>query len=145
MANLQCPYCRQMFTTMVNAPQVQCPHCGNIVNTGMGYQQPNQQPYQQQQFYQQPQYAYGQQSGNVAPSGKDHIVAGILCLLLGGLGIHYFYCGKAGAGVICLLLTFISCGIWGVLLLIQGIMMLTMSQEEFDRKYVYSTSSFPLF
>lgn len=138
MANLQCPYCYRNFTTVVNAPQVQCPHCGNIVNTGMGYQQ---QPYQQQ-----PQYAYGQPAGGTAPgSGKDHIVAGVLCLLLGGFGIHYFYCGKVAGGLICLLLTFLSCGIWGVLLLVQGIMMLTMSQEDFDRKYVYSSSTFPLF
>lgn len=38
-----------------------------------------------------------------------------------------------------------TCGLWGIVELIQGIMMLTMSQEEFDRKYVNSTSFMPLF
>lgn len=30
-------------------------------------------------------------------------------------------------------------------MLAQGIMMLIMTQQEFDTKYVYSTSSFPIF
>ena len=36
-------------------------------------------------------------------------------------------------------------GLWGIITLIQGIMMLTMSQEEFEHKYVLSPSKFPIF
>lgn len=32
-----------------------------------------------------------------------------------------------------------------ILMLVQGILMLTMSQQEFDQKYVYSDSTLPLF
>lgn len=99
------------------------------------YQQPYQPPYKQP--YQQP---YAQ---NV--SSKDKTAAGILAILIGGLGIQYFYLGKVGGGFICILLTFVTCGIWSIISFIQGILMLTMSQEEFDRKFVYSTSTFPLF
>ena len=103
------------------------------------YQQPYQQPYQQQyqQQYQQPVYQQ--------PSSKDKTVAGILAILLGGFGVHYFYLGKVGGGFICLLLSFVTCGIWSIVTLIQGILMLTMSQQEFDNKFVYSDSTFPLF
>ena len=110
------------------------------------YQQQYQQPYGQQQQYQQPyaqqpQYAYGAPGG----SGKSKTTAGILGLLLGGLGVHYFYIGKPGGGLLCLLLTVVTCGLWGILTLVQCIMMLTMSQEEFDQKYVYTEKTFPLF
>ena len=78
-------------------------------------------------------------------SGKNKTTAGILALLLGGLGIQYFYLGKVGGGFITILLTLVTCGIWEILTFVQGILMLTMSQEDFDRKYVYSTSTVPLF
>lgn len=78
-------------------------------------------------------------------SGKDKTVAGILAILIGSLGIHYFYVGKVAAGFITLLLSFVSCGIWGFLMFAQGIYMLTLAQEVFDEKYVYSDSTLPLF
>ena len=78
-------------------------------------------------------------------SGKDHIVAGIFAIVLGGFGAHYFYCGKIMGGVICMILSLITCGLWGIIILIQGVIMLTMTQLDFERKYVYSPSSFPIF
>lgn len=82
------------------------------------------------------------------PSGKSRGVAGLLAIFLGAYGVHYFYMGKATAGIIFLLVTVLSCFtlgvITGIFSLIQGIMMLTMTQEEFERKYVNSPSSFPL-
>lgn len=78
-------------------------------------------------------------------SGKDKTVAGILAILIGSLGIHYFYVGKVAAGFITLLLSFVTCGIWGFLMFAQGIYMLTLAQEVFDEKYVYSDSTLPLF
>ena len=72
-------------------------------------------------------------------------MAGLLAILLGGLGVHYFYLGKTGAGVLFLILGLLSCGLISVLTLIQGILMLLMTQEDFEKKYVYTQSSFPLF
>lgn len=112
-----------------------------------GYGQPQDYGQQQQnygqQYGQQPQ-DYGQHNDYYQPSGK-RVAAGICALLLGGLGVQYFVCGKIGAGFICILLTIITCGFWEIVSLIQGIVMLTMSDQDFDRKYVYSDSTFPLF
>lgn len=108
-----------------------------------------QQQYGQPYGVQQQQYGPGSTQNvgvfDSGPSGKSRGVAGLLAIFLGGLGIHYFYCGKGGGGAICILLSVVTCGIWTILTLIQGIMMLTMSCDDFERKYVYSQSTFPLF
>ncbi len=68
----------------------------------------------------------------------------LLAILLGWLGIHYFYIGKTTGGIVFLLLTVISCGSIPALLgLIQGIMMLCMTNQEFENRYLLTTSSFP--
>ena len=84
---------------------------------------------------------------STGPSGKSRGVAALLAILLGALGIHYFYLGKNTAGIICLILTLLSCGIAATLLsimgLVQGILMFTMSEQEFENRYVYTNSTFP--
>ena len=95
------------------------------------YEQPsyNQPPiYAQQTYYQaaqqQPGYGYAQ---------KSKIVAGLLGLFLGGLGVHNFYLGYTGKAVAQLLLTLIGwiiligpiiSGIWA---LIEAILILCSS------------------
>lgn len=87
-----------------------------------------------------------QRTDNYRPaSQKDHIVAGVLALLLGELGVHYFYMGKTGAGFITILLELVTCGIWSVIPFVQGIVMLVMNQQDFERKYVNNPSTFPIF
>lgn len=91
---------------------------------------------------------FGQRPGvppTIQKSDKDKIVAGLLALFLGWLGIHYFYMGKATAGILTIILSFITCGIWDILIFIQAIMILVGSQEEFEQKYVFTNKSFPLF
>lgn len=84
--------------------------------------------------------------GAVEPtSGKDHIGAGVMAILLGCLGAQYFYVGKVAGGFITILLCLVTCGLWDILMLVQGILMICMTQQEFDRKYVYSNSTLPLF
>ena len=74
---------------------------------------------------------------------KEKIVAGLFAILLGGLGIHKFYLGYKTAGIIHLLIFFIGMlplfiGTIAISLiaLIEGIIYLTKSDEEFERTYV---------
>ena len=98
-----------------------------------------------------PHYAQGSTtSGEIGlfdegPSGKSRGLAGLFAILLGGLGIHYFYMGKVTGGIICILLTIVTCGVWSIINLIMGIKMLCMKQDEFEEKYVNTPSAFPLF
>lgn len=58
---------------------------------------------------------------------KSRLVAGLLGVLLGGLGVHRFYLGYIGIGVAQIVVTFVTCGvgyIWG---LIEGILILVGS------------------
>jgi len=66
--------------------------------------------------------------------GKSKVVAGVLSVLLGSLGIHHFYLGSIGSGVICILL---NCTLIGGSLigLVEGIMLFAMSDENFDARY----------
>ena len=70
-------------------------------------------------------------SGN--PGEKTKLVAGLLGIFLGGLGIHNFYLGNTGKAVAQLLITLLgSCivigpAISGIWALIEGIMILTGS------------------
>ncbi len=80
-----------------------------------------------------------------ASSEDKKTVAGILAILIGGLGIHYFYIGKTTAGILTILLSLCTCYIWSLLMFIQGIMFLTMSNAEFNERYVNTPKSFPVF
>jgi len=73
------------------------------------------------------------------------LVCGILSILIGGLGLQYFLIGKTTAGIINIALTLVTCGMWHIVNLIQGIMILSMSDEEYNRKFVDSTATFPIF
>ncbi|BEV03275.1 MULTISPECIES: TM2 domain-containing protein [Chryseobacterium] len=65
---------------------------------------------------------------------EKKVTAGILAILLGGFGVHKFYLGYTKAGIIQLLLSLLCIG--GLIGLIEGIIYLTKSDEEFDRTYV---------
>ncbi|MFM2243633.1 MAG: hypothetical protein RLZ97_2489 [Verrucomicrobiota bacterium] len=73
-----------------------------------------------------------------APGNKSEkkLISGIFAILLGGLGVHKFYLGYTKEGVIQLLLGF-ACGIGSVIGIIEGIIYLTKSDEEFDALYVH--------
>ncbi len=66
---------------------------------------------------------------------KEKLVAGLLAIFLGWLGIHKFYLGYNKAGIIQLIIS-LFCGIGGILGLIEGILYLTKSDEEFQKIYV---------
>lgn len=71
-------------------------------------------------------------SSEPKPESKK-MVAGILAILLGGLGVHKFFLGYTTAGIIQLVLGFFCIG--GILGIIEGVIYLTKSDEEFIRTY----------
>ena len=75
----------------------------------------------------QQQPGYGQPA---IPGQKSRMVAGILGIAFGGLGIHRFYLGYTNIGIIQIIVTFVTCGLgafWGI---IEGILIL-MKNENF--------------
>jgi TM2 domain-containing membrane protein YozV len=73
-------------------------------------------------------------------TANKKLVAGILAILLNSLGIHKFYLGMTGPGLIMLLVTVLTCGagaiVMSVIGIIEGIIYLTKSDEEFHQTYV---------
>ena len=67
---------------------------------------------------------------------EKKVIAGILAIVLGSLGVHKFYLGYTKEGVIQLIIGLVTCGAGGLIGLIEGIMYLTKSDEEFDETYV---------
>ena len=80
-----------------------------------GYQQPGQ-PFQQPygQYGEQQPYG-GQQAYGQGP--KDWLTALLLCIFVGVLGVHRFYVGKIGTGLL-MLFTGGGCGVWWIIDLI---------------------------
>ncbi|GAB2798576.1 TM2 domain-containing protein [Rhabdobacter roseus] len=64
---------------------------------------------------------------------KNKTTAGILALFLGGLGVHRFYLGQTGLGI--LYLVFCWTFIPAIVALIDGIIFLTQSEASFNQKY----------
>ena len=73
---------------------------------------------------------------------KSKIAAGILAILLGTLGIHKFYLGYVGAGFIHLVLTLLLFPISFIIAIIEGIIYLTKSDEDFNNTYVVNKKTF---
>ncbi|MBN3457861.1 TM2 domain-containing protein [Mycobacterium sp. DSM 3803] len=73
------------------------------------------------QSYPQQSPPYGQQPDAVQ---KSKVVAGILGILLGSIGIHNFYLGKTGRGIVQIIVTVVTFGIGGIWGFIEGILIL---------------------
>jgi len=63
------------------------------------------------------------------------MLAGILAIVIGSLGIHKFILGYTQEGIIQIVITVVTCGIGGIIGLIEGIIYLTKSDEEFYQTY----------
>lgn len=80
---------------------------------------------------------------NNTPGDNKKLLAGILAIILGGFGVHKFVLGYTKEGIIILVITLIlgilTCGmagwVMGILGLIEGIIYLTKTDEEFYATY----------
>ncbi|MDE0858548.1 MAG: TM2 domain-containing protein [Akkermansiaceae bacterium] len=73
------------------------------------------------------------------PSADKKVLAGILSIFLGGWGIHKFVLGYTKEGIIMLIIGLLTCWIFPVMCvigIIEGIIYLTKSDEEFVATYV---------
>lgn len=105
---IKCPTCGSQNLEILQNGAYKCKDCGAIFETSGKYE-------------------------FVSYSDKTKLVAGLFALLLGGIGIHKFYLGKIGQGILYIL--FCWTGIPSIIGLIEGILYLTMSDEEFNEKY----------
>ena len=108
-----------------------CYNCGNNFedytddinqNEDNGFNNNNNQVYNNHNYNNNPNY--NQNYNNVVRRPKSRIAAGILGILVGGLGIHRFYLGYIGIGIIQIVVTILTCGagsLWGF---IEGILIL---------------------
>ena len=100
-------FCFSCGASIMNMAEI-CPKCGVRQHVQINYNIP---PYPASGRY----------------SQKSKTAAGILGILLGGLGVHRFYLGYTGIGILQILVTILSCGLghfWG---LIEGVLILTGS------------------
>ncbi len=134
---VRCPNCQTENTSLENY----CRSCGTTLNDPFQNQQSNQN----QQMQPPPNPASGK-----IPGADKKLLAGLLGIFLGGLGIHKFVLGYQQEGIILLsaqliswILAIVSCGILAflpllvsVVGLIEGIIYLTKSDEEFVNTYI---------
>jgi TM2 domain-containing membrane protein YozV len=72
----------------------------------------------------------------VGPQPKSRVTAGLLGILLGGLGIHKFYLNKVGLGVLFILFSWTL--IPSLIGLIEGIIYLTQDDYTFGQQQMVS-------
>lgn len=68
-------------------------------------------------------------------SDNKKVLAGILAILLGYLGIHKFVLGYTKEGIIQLIASVVTCGIASIIPFIEGIIYLTKSDDDFYNTY----------
>jgi len=70
---------------------------------------------------------------NSTAANRNRVTAALLAMFLGGLGVHKFYLGRPGLGIIYILLcwTFIP----AIIGFIEGLVYLSMNEPAFQQKY----------
>jgi TM2 domain-containing membrane protein YozV len=123
---------------------VVCSQCqATLPLVGVGYQPAYEAQADYQAGYQpiQPPAPVYQASQDWQARGANKkLAAGICGILLGTFGVHKFILGYQTEGIIMLLVSLLSCGMLAIVMqiigIVEGIMYLTKSDEEFVRTYV---------
>lgn len=78
-----------------------------------------------------------QEAWNQPPTLEENqkVLAGVLAIVLGGFGVHKFILGYTQEGVIQIVITVASCGLGSIIGLIEGIIYLTKSDDDFYQTY----------
>ncbi len=75
----------------------------------------------------------GQMPPNVS---STKLAAGLCGILLNGLGIHKFILGYTKEGIITIVASLLTCGVFTIVPFIEGIMYLVKSDQEFYETYM---------
>lgn len=70
------------------------------------------------------------------PGAEKKLPAGLCGIFLGWLGIHKFILGYTTQGIIQLVVSLATCGAGAIIGVIEGIIYLCKSDEEFVRTYI---------
>ncbi len=128
LENVMAGSATQKTTTEKSADEKYCNSCGNIIKKDAeicpkcGVRQ----------------HAAPQAQSNAAGRPlKDKTTAGVLALLLGGIGIHKFYLGRPGLGIVYILFCWTL--IPGIIAFVECIIYFTFSgtDQEFTARYAY--------
>ena len=143
-------YCTNCGTPM-NAAAVACISCGFPRSAGRNYcgncASPVSSP--MQSMCTGCGAALGAAVGPYGVSTKSRTTAGILAILIGGIGIHKFYLGRTNPGIImavlwgfcfcssfAFILPFFGCVALGIIGIVEGIIILGKSDAQFQQEYV---------
>ncbi len=67
------------------------------------------------------------------PAQNKRVVAGILAIFLGVYGVHRFYLGDTKGGILRIVC---CCSAFGIISIIEGIIYLTKTDEQFYQEYI---------
>lgn len=69
------------------------------------------------------------------PVQSQRVLCGVLGILIGGIGIHRFVLGDVVGGILRIVISAVTCGFGSIIGLIEGIIYLTKTDEEFIEIY----------
>lgn len=137
--DIKCPQCGGNRFKELGNDKYKCFYCGSTFTHKEAHDEPPAPPVPEpapaafNQPYGQP---YPQNMPPYAPlhtGGKSKTTALLLCFFLGGFGAHKFYLGQTGWGILYL----VFCWTWipSIIALVEFIILLCTSTEDFNYKY----------
>ena len=117
----QCPQCQQAASIEAES----CIYCGHLFSTQFA------NPLNQTQLINSQQYHPA-----IRDAASKKLAAGLCGILISGLAVHKFILGYTTTAIIQIVLTFVTCGLFGIVGIVEGIIYLTQSDEEFYHTYI---------